>query len=110
MSTGYEEAFDEYGLTQVDTSEVYLITASSTCMSLDSTITQVLADSILTFDPAMYDRTYFTTDSFYYAVDLPHPPDSTQTPPPGIDGYVFVGMSGIILFGKDYSFKRGFLF
>lgn len=103
LSSGYEEAFDAYGITGIDTSEVVVVADSAVCMALDSTLAQSLPDSTLSFIQSMYDRSYFATDSFYYGVDLPHRPE------PDSD-YVFVAMGGILVFGKDFSFKRDFLF
>lgn len=101
--TDFSERLAAYDHTGVDTSEVVVVADATICMALDSTIAQAYPDSTLSFILSTSDISYFETDSFYYAVELPRRPD------PNPD-YVFVAMGGISVIGKDYVFKRGFNF
>lgn len=101
----------QYGITPADTSEVVAVADAAVCAALDSTLAQVLADSLLYYDPERSYRSYFASDSFYYAVEKAKPLDSLgvdTTPPPDIEGYVHIAMNGVVVFGRDFSFKQGF--
>jgi len=98
----YENSRATYGLTGVDTSEVITVEDPGICMALDSTFADAIPDSTLIFIQSRYDRSYFASESFYYGVDLLQIPDSNS--------YSTTGWSDILVFGKNYSFKRDFLF
>jgi hypothetical protein len=110
-SPGVRAALPSYGITPADTSEVVPVTDVAVCAALDSTLARVLADSILYYDPQQNYRSYFASDSLYYAVEKAKPLDSLGvdlTPPPGTEGYLDLAMNGIVVFGRDFSFKQGF--
>lgn len=112
-SPGIQEALPDYGIPLADTTEVVTVTDALVCAALDSTHTTALADSVLYFDPEKDYLSYLATDSLYFGVVMSKPLDSLgvdTTPPPGIDGYVYVAMNSVIVFGKDFSYKQAFAY
>jgi hypothetical protein len=104
----YQNVLRSYGLSAVDTTTVRLIVDARACARLNRTVSRVLADSILTFDPDDYDRTYLASGRFYYAVSIPRPLKPPAVLPEGVGGFVTLGRTGIIAFREDYSYLEGF--
>jgi hypothetical protein len=103
----------DYAIIPADTNEVVAVTDEVVCAALDSSHAQAVADSVLYFDPDRDYLSYLATDSLYYAVVMSKPLDSLgvdNTPRPGIEGYAYLAMNSVVVFGKDFSYKQAFAY